>query len=1408
MSRKSCSSFFLWRDGVVMLVLVAVCSVPVWADWSTYRFDNARSGYGRESVVPPLSLKWTFEPTHKPRPVWPDPSEELPRAHQDNALHATIADGMVYFGDSVENLVYAVKLTTGEMLWSVYAEGPVRYAPTIADGRVYFGSDDGYVYCLNAQDGSLVWKYRSGFSDEKVIGNQRMISMWPVRTSVVVDRGQVLFCAGVFPFEGIQICALNVADGSVVWKNDTVGDRAHELQYGGISPQGYLVASRDVLYVPSGRAMPAAFDRKTGELMFYASPGAKRGGTWALLDKDKLIAGVDLSGRPDKVAYDAKKGRLEGEVYAWYPGIDMVVTPKVTYILTKDGVYALDRKAYAIAERTAEKAAAQRKIVDGRISELRKKRREAQAREIKQIDEQLAPLMAKTKQLGQEIFKARGSSYAWRWKCQDMKTLILAGDVVYVGGEGVAVGLNAVDGAELWRQPFEGNVCSFAASDQHLIVSTDKGPVYCFGKGDAVAKTIKIKINPEPFVQDEFTEKYQAAAKKIIELAGITKGYCLVVDCGEGRLAYELAKISELSIIGIEKSSAKIAQARKQLMTAGFLGKRIVVENWDLDSLPPYFANLIVSEAILNGGKSAATQEQLEYLLRPSGGTMVAGFPDKDGQMVWRRFVRPELEGAGKWTQLYGNPQNTACSEDELVKGPFGLLWYGEPGPQNLVERHGRGISPLSMDGRVFQQGEEVVMAYDAYNGTFLWEKKIPGAVRVRVDVDGGNLALTKDGLYIAAYDKCYRLDPASGETVRIYNLPASPDGSARRWGYITVIDGVLYGVAAMPLRNEYAAVWKDFVDEQEQCWRPEEELSEEIFEVRRQNLSYNSIYNNYKQKFPEPGEDLYMDLHRDGTLWRIMADFPAWDSQRTAKGTLTNRVMGGDTIFAVDVATGETLWQYRGKRIPNISVSIVDGKVFFVEETLTPQQKEAAWQHKQQLVDQGIYEVGTEVKVIKTSDEADIRLAVSLDAATGEALWQKPLEFTGCGGDKMGSAYKDGVLLFFGQFSNHDTGFFLKNELTWRRITALDGSSGEVVWSRPLNYLRRPLIVGDTVIIEPRACELKTGKIKTRPHPITSQPVPWEFLRPGHCCAISSASAHTLFYRSYWAAIYDLTDDKGISLFGAIRPGCWLNMISANGLMLMPEASSGCTCSFPIRCSMALVPKPKKITSNWTVFVTHGAQTPVKHLAVNFGAPGDMRDSDGKLWFAYPRPKAVSAIGYGRYGVQFDLGDKLAAHAGYFQRDYRGVEIEGTDKPWLYTSGCRGLLRCELPLIDDNASQEPGVFTLRLGFVAGANEQPGDRVFDVKAQGKTILRDFDIIAQAGAVNKSLVKEIRDIKVENVLILEFLSKNPEAATDQAPVINFLEVIRQDGREAASATGTNSEDFISGRSTPEVLGKAQ
>ncbi|MFC1543502.1 PQQ-binding-like beta-propeller repeat protein, partial [Candidatus Neomarinimicrobiota bacterium] len=314
--------------------------------WMTYRHDNARSGISTARLTTPLALRWVYQPTHAPQPAWPAPAEELERIHFDNAYHVTTSGGRVYFGSSVDNKVYAISAKTGEVQWTFFAEGPVRYTPTVWKGQIYFGSDDGYVYCLGAKNGKLIWKYRAGPSDEKVLGNGRMISLWPVRTSVLVDEGIVYFGAGVFPYEGLYICALDASDGTPIWKNDTVGDLEHEVEFSGISPQSYLIASEDVLYVPSGRAMPAAFDRKSGEFLYYMSPPGKVGGTWALLDESNLVTGVDFSGTPAKVSYDELTGETKDDVHAWFPGIDLVVTPDFAYTLTEDGIYAIDRAEY------------------------------------------------------------------------------------------------------------------------------------------------------------------------------------------------------------------------------------------------------------------------------------------------------------------------------------------------------------------------------------------------------------------------------------------------------------------------------------------------------------------------------------------------------------------------------------------------------------------------------------------------------------------------------------------------------------------------------------------------------------------------------------------------------------------------------------------------------------------------------------------------------------------------------------------------------------------------------------------------------------------------------------------------------------------------------------------------------
>ena len=73
-----------------------------------------------------------------------------------------------------------------------------------------------------------------------------------------------------------------------------------------------------------------------------------------------------------------------------------------------------------------------------------------------------------------------------------------------------------------------------------------------------------------------------------------------------------------------------------------------------------------------------------------------------------------------------------------------------------------------------------------------------------------------------------------------------------------------------------------------------------------------------------------------------------------------------------------------------------------------------------------------------------------------------------------------------------------------------------------------------------------------------------------GGGCGAISASSNKLYYRAGHPTEFDLKSRKQNWITTATRPGCWINIIPANGLLLVPEGSSGCICSFPVQASMA----------------------------------------------------------------------------------------------------------------------------------------------------------------------------------------------------------------------------------------------
>lgn len=1246
--------------------------------WPTYMHDIARSGVTPEELQLPLYGQWVFIPLHAPQNAWspPDPRPvenilEIPRVDFDEAFHITAVGDLAYFGSSVDNKVYCLDVKTGKVRWSFFTGGPVRLAPTIWEEKVFFGSDDGFVYCLNAGDGKFLWKFRAAPREDKLLGSGKMISMWPVRTGVLVDNGIAYFGAGVFPFEGICLYAVQANDGNLLWKNDSWG--YSRGGWGSFTPQGYLLANEKQLYVPCGRALPSGFDRKNGKFLFQRGYGWREkgivGGSYALLDESYLYSGANVI-----ASYRARSGELG---YGPFRGHRLIVISDAAYLLTGKELLALDRKEYMKEIGKLTKSEESYGKLRDSLSSLTGEKLEAARTKMK-------GLIQEQQQIKEYIDQA---TVLWRYPSRHYGSMVLAGRTLFVGGENEVIAVNAITGQELWKCNVEGTAKGLAAANGRLFVSSDNGSIYCFGlEKKSSPVRINQQIDSNVFPADEIGLMYEAIAKQIVKNTGIKKGYCLILGCGDGRFSYELAKLSELKIYVVEPDAKKVSIARDTINRTGLYGARITIEEGSFSGIPfsDYFANLIISEEMILTGKISTPAEEIFRMLKPCGGVLYLGqpkqmiktseakvkeyvnvwikksgikdfkFEEKDG--IWIKVTRGQIPGAGKWTHQYAGPGNTACAEDKIIKYPLGVLWFGEPGPADLINRHSGAPAPLSINGRFFVQGNNMVMAYDAYNGVELWRRKTQ-AVILPVFTRGSVWACSEEGLFLVQRNECLHLDPETGETLQTYDLPPHSDGKSRVWKYIAVVNNLLFGSAAKYDRS--------------------------------------------------------------------------------------------DMLFAVDIKSGKNMWTCEGQSIDNMTVAIGDGYLYYTDSGVTQEEKDEALQERGERV-----------------GNADVRRVVAINVKSGEKVWQRPVDLADCG-PPLHAIFSNGILFFCGAYQNgHFWNDFQAGKLKHRRGIALSGKDGKILWSTPLNYMTRPMVNGNVIYAPPFAFDLRTGKEITQTHPVTGREVKFEFGR-GHHCGVISGSTNFIYMRSLTTAFYDLIKNSGVIHFFGQRPGCHLNIIAANGLVIEPDYSSGCQCLFALNST--LVFKPREADRGWGMFCSTGYKVPVKHLAVNLGAPGDRRDEKGILWLSYPRPSIYLVL-------NLELKTTFSSGGGYYMFDPDNLRIDGTDKPWLFSFGCNGITRCTIPLLGKN--DETTSYTVRLGFVELDNDEPGKRVFDIKLQGESVAQKFDIFSEAKGKNRAIVREFKGIKVVQDLIVELGGSGTGLALNQMPVLSTIEVIKE------------------------------
>ncbi|MGQ9730126.1 MAG: outer membrane protein assembly factor BamB family protein [Candidatus Zipacnadales bacterium] len=737
--------------------LTAVAPTTYATEWPTYRYNSARTGVTPENVPIPLYLQWTYQSAHSPRPAWPEPGREVHRMPFDYAYEVVVANGLVYFGSSADHKVYALDLATGRERWSFFTEGPIRFSPTIAEGRIYVASDDGLLYCLNAANGKLLWTFRPGPRDERVMGNGQLISRWPLRTGVAVEDGIIYLSAGMWPSEGVYVYALRAADGEVLWENDTSGcmyvAQPHPGSYAmtGVSPQGYIVVSATQVFIPTGRNMPAAYDRQTGTLQYYrGAPDTwndRWGGAQAFAVDELLFGGRWHIGPDIEVKLEECEPWKDDGLIAWtaangqkkrdLPGLlQAVVAENAFYAWGQDQLSKYD----------------------------------------------MAQLMGGAKP--EEYCK-------WTTPLGHVYTLILAGKTLLAGGRGTVTAISAETGAILSKHNVPGQVRSLAVAERRVVASTTEGAIVCFG--------------------DEPVTNPPIITSTHLEAPAVGQGYAVILRGNEEQIRNTLTHAQH--VFCVEPDAQQAATLRSIFQTQGLYGTHVTVINSPLHRLP--LPNFVADQVVIpfaltdDTDRSAA---EIYRILRPGGGTIEAqnakelakwlrrkGIPSSGIRLCDQdsRIERTPLPDTGEWTHQYADAGKTGASQDSVVRMPARVLWFGDPGPASLVSRHWAGPAPLSVNGRLFVIGQHSVIAVDAYNGRHLWTYEQPKVGRYPVSRTGGSGAADKTSIYFAIGKSCIQLEAATGQLLRTFELPDPLEGADPEklsWDYVAVVDGVLLG--------------------------------------------------------------------------------------------------------------------------------------------------------------------------------------------------------------------------------------------------------------------------------------------------------------------------------------------------------------------------------------------------------------------------------------------------------------------------------------------------------------------------------------------------------------------------------------------------------------------------------------
>jgi len=719
-------------------------------DWPMWRYDSNRSGASPVELPPALYLRWelVLPPLE---PAWPDE----PRITFDHYYAPIVLGNKMFVGSSRNDSVTAYDTETGAEIWRFYADASIRMAPAGWIDRLFVASDDGYLYCLNAEDGALLWKFRGAPTDRKALGNKRLGSAWPARGAPTILDGNVYFAAGIWPFMGSFVYALDAATGEVVWINDGSGSvymnqpHVDSVSFGALAPQGYLVAIGDRLIVPNGRAVAAGLDRNTGELLYFHFQGNNNNSTNYVAAFGDYFNNCNSLFRLSNgsTAGSLTDGAIMTEIRGNYVDVFSIRGKKV---FCKAG-----NRLYAGSS-------------DG-------------------------------------IIVAIGNSQQGQWQesISGTPACMLAGDnklfVVTMEGRiycygGTQVSNPAVIDKVVDPIAWPGED-QWTTKAQAVLAATGVDEGYCLVLGVGTGRLMEELVRQYYLHKDDDSYPYDLRiigldpnAAKIETLRRRWDDMGIPSECLS-------AFVGDICTAQLPPYLAHLIVS-EDLAAAGTANGNTFVEKV-FYSLRPY------------GGQVCFSSDALELLQQgAAAGELANANVALSGDFALLERVGA-LPGSADWTHDYADASNSVVSKDQLVKAPLGLLWFGGSTSggnayNRILPRNANGPSEQVVGGRLFIEGPNIIRAVDVYTGRVLWEADLLG-VGVNFQTSeagakaiGSNYATATDGVYICYGTGCRRLDPKNGATISTFVITDRIHGDAA-FGQVKIWDDLLI-VAANPI--------------------------------------------------------------------------------------------------------------------------------------------------------------------------------------------------------------------------------------------------------------------------------------------------------------------------------------------------------------------------------------------------------------------------------------------------------------------------------------------------------------------------------------------------------------------------------------------------------------------------------